>query len=125
MMFDPPSPSASALAIDSQDNQHVFLTSLGGGLYESEDRCQTWTPTNNGLTNLNINSVVIDPNNHETIYVGTDNGAFISYDGGQTWGEISEGLIGPRIVFSIVVDPQDSNNVYAVTPYGIFRLAGR
>lgn len=89
----------------------------------SDDGCQTWTPSNNGLSSLFVNTVVIDPNNPDIVYAGTDGGAYISFNGGQTWSEINDGLLGATVVYSIVVD-KDSN-VYAATPYGIFKLEGK
>ena len=43
-----------------------------------------------------------------------------STDGGQTWGQVNDGLLGATVVYSIAVD-KDSN-VYAATPYGVFKL---
>jgi hypothetical protein len=75
------------------------------------------------MGSLFVNSVAIDPGNPDTIYAGTDGGAYVSFDGGVTWGEINEGLLGATVVYSIVVDPE--SNVYAATPYGVFRLEAR
>ncbi len=75
------------------------------------------------LENTHVNSIAIDPNNPDTIYVGADSGAYVSFDGGQTWGQINDGLLGATVVYSIVVDKE--GNVYAATPYGIFKLEGK
>jgi photosystem II stability/assembly factor-like uncharacterized protein len=85
--------------------------------------CQSWRSINAGLGSLFVNSVAIDPNNPNTLYAGTDGGAYVSFDGGQSWGQINDGLLGATVVYSIVVD-KDSN-VYAATPYGIFKLEGK
>jgi photosystem II stability/assembly factor-like uncharacterized protein len=115
--------SASALAIDPQDENHLFLATMGGGIQESTNGCTSWESRNNGLGNLNVNTLSIDPNNPGIVYAGTDGGAYISYDGGTTWGQVNSGLLGATVVYSIVVD-KDSN-VYAATPYGIFSLESR
>jgi photosystem II stability/assembly factor-like uncharacterized protein len=75
------------------------------------------------LKDVFVNTIAIDPNNPDTVYAGTDSGAYISFDGGLTWNEINDGLLGATVVYSIVVD-KDSN-VYAATPYGIFILEGK
>jgi hypothetical protein len=67
-----------------------------------------------------MNSIAFDPNTPATLYAGTDSGAYVSFDGGQTWNEINDGLLSATVVYSIVVD-QDGN-VYAATPHGIFNL---
>mgnify|MGYP001769275189 CR=1 FL=1 len=67
-----------------------------------------------------LNSIAFDPNNTGTIFAGTDAGVYISFDGAQTWGQLYDGLLGATVVYSIAVD-KDSN-VYAATPYGVFKL---
>jgi photosystem II stability/assembly factor-like uncharacterized protein len=112
-----------ATAIDPQDYSRLFIGTPGYGIFESTDGCKSWMPHNSGLGSLVANSIAIDPNNPDTIYAGTDGGAYISFNGGQTWGQINDGLLGATVVYSIVVD-KDSN-VYAATPYGIFKLEGK
>ena len=112
--------SDSRFAIDPNNVSRLFLASQGSGVLLSTDDCTSWNASNDGLDNLFVNTLAIDPNNPNTVYAGTDGGAYVSFDGGQTWGEINDGLLGATVVYSIVVD-KDSN-VYAATPYGIFKL---
>ena len=86
----------------------------------STDSCGSWQPSNNGLSNLFVNTLAIDPNNSNTIYAGTDGGAYVSFNGGATWGQVNDGLLGATVVYSIAVDKE--SNVYAATPYGVFKL---
>ena len=106
------------MAIDPLDGNHVFVID-NGALLESHDSCET-TEAFGTAPNTSMNSIAFDLNNPDTIYAGTDGGAYISYDSGQTWGQANDGLLGATVVYSIVVD-KDSN-VYAATPYGIFKL---
>jgi len=55
---------------------HLFATNNGGG---------SWTNIGVGLPDVPINSVVIDPSNAKTLYVGTDVGAFFTTNGGNKW----------------------------------------
>jgi photosystem II stability/assembly factor-like uncharacterized protein len=116
------SKSDSRLALDLQGSR-LYLASSGQGVMISTDKCQSWQASNNGLGNLFVNTVAIDPNNSDILYAGTDGGAYVSFDGGLTWGQVNDGLLGSNIVYSIAVD-KDSN-VYAATPYGIFKLESR
>jgi photosystem II stability/assembly factor-like uncharacterized protein len=112
--------SRSALAIHPDDGNQVYLATQGRGVLVSSDGCQSWETSTSGLGSLFINSLAVDPNNSDTIFAGTEGGAFISSDGGRYWGQINEGLLGATVVYSIVVD--NDSNVYAATPYGIFKL---
>lgn len=114
--------SPSNLSFDPTDKRRLIVATKKG-VFISTDSCRSWQAINNGLSSLYVNSVAIDPNNPDTLFAGTDGGAYISTDGGKTWNQINEGLLGATVVYSIAVD-KDSN-VYAATPYGIFKLEGR
>jgi photosystem II stability/assembly factor-like uncharacterized protein len=114
--------SDTRLAVNPQGSR-LYLATPGNGVMISTDNCQSWQSSNHGLSNLFINTLAADPNSSDIVYAGTDGGAFVSFDGGETWNEINDGLLGATVVYSIVVD-KDSN-VYAATPYGIFKLEGK
>jgi len=114
--------SDSRLALDLQGSR-LYLASPGRGVLISTDNCQSWQTSNESLSNLFVNTIATDPNDSNKIYAGTDGGAYISFDGGATWGQVNDGLLGATVVYSIAVD-KDSN-VYAATPYGIFKLEGK
>jgi photosystem II stability/assembly factor-like uncharacterized protein len=59
--------------------------------YVSEDFGTNWTPISNGLSQ-SINVIVEDSANENILYVGTDNGLFISLDKGATWQDFSNGM---------------------------------
>jgi tetratricopeptide (TPR) repeat protein/photosystem II stability/assembly factor-like uncharacterized protein len=111
----------SPLAMDSNDDSRVYLATQGNGVFISADGCQTWQPS--GLGDLYVNAIVVDFSNPNILYAATDSGAYISFDGGQSWGQVNDGLLGATVVYSIAVDKE--SNVYAATPYGIFKLGGK
>jgi photosystem II stability/assembly factor-like uncharacterized protein len=119
----PSSSSESRLIIDPQNPEHILLATTGSGVLTSTDGCRTWRESNTGLGSLFVNTLASDPKNVNTIYAGTDGGAYVSFNGGQSWGQVNDGLLGATVVYSIVVDPQ--SNVYAATPYGIFKLESK
>jgi photosystem II stability/assembly factor-like uncharacterized protein len=66
---------------------------------------------------------LVDPNNSGTLYVTTSrSGVFKSTDCGASWQRINTGrngdLIDQGLVWSAVLDPVDSNTLYALTGYG-------
>ena len=113
------SQSDTRLALDLQGSR-LYLATPGQGMFVSTDECQSWQSSNEGLSNLFVNTVAIDPNNPDIVYTGTDGGAYISFDSGQNWNQINTGLLGTTMVYSIAIDSE--SNVYAATPYGIFKL---
>jgi photosystem II stability/assembly factor-like uncharacterized protein len=109
------------MAIDPGDGNHVLFIDEGR-LQESRDSCDSWDQLANQPP-YPLNGVAIDPKDPSRIYIGADSGAYISFDSGRTWGQVNDGLLGATVVYSIAVD-QDSN-VYAATPYGIFKLENK
>jgi tetratricopeptide (TPR) repeat protein/photosystem II stability/assembly factor-like uncharacterized protein len=114
--------SGTRMALDPGDSSRVLLATLGHGLLLSEDGCTSWGSANEGMGGAVVNAVVFDPTDPETVYCGTDGGAYVSFDGGEHWSPINEGLLGGQVVYSIVVDREGT--VYAATPLGIFTLEG-
>jgi photosystem II stability/assembly factor-like uncharacterized protein len=109
------------MAIDPSNGNHVFVID-NGTLLESHDSCET-TEAFATAPNTSMNTIAFDPNKPNTLYAGTDDGAYVSFDSGETWNQINDGLLGATVVYSIVVD-KDSN-IYAATPYGIFKLENK
>jgi len=113
----------SRLTLDPRDDDRLYMPTRFDGVMVSEDGCESWQPSNEGMGSLFVNSIAIDLGNPDTLYAGTDDGAYVSFDSGETWGEINDGLLGATVVYSIAIDPQ--GNVFAATPYGIFGLEAR
>ena len=111
------------MAVDPRDSDRLLLATLGEGVWISEDGCGTWQKAATGIRGQFVNAVVIDPRQPDVVYAGTDNGAYVSFDSGETWAPINDGLLGELVVYSAAIDAQ--GGVYAATPYGIFRLEAR
>jgi hypothetical protein len=109
------------MAIDPFDGNHVFVID-NKILLESYYGCDS-APAFATAPNARMNSIAFDTQKPNILYAGTDEGAYISFDSGYTWNQINDGLLGATVVYSIVVDKD--GNVYAATPYGIFKLEGK
>ena len=82
-------PSIQALA--SVGPHTVYAGSFGMGVFRSEDRGQSWTAANAGLTDPFILSLATGPNG--MIYAGTfRGGVFRTKDGGKSWETFNTGL---------------------------------
>lgn len=55
----------------------------------------TWVASSNGIPDVPVNAMVIDPVDSNSIYVGTDIGVYHSTDGGANWAPFGTGL--PRV----------------------------
>jgi hypothetical protein len=64
--------------------------------------------------------VILDPTNHQTLYVGSDGGVFKSLDGGDHWFPFNLGL-SDLSVSGLAMDPVNSSVLYASGPSGVFK----
>ena len=91
-------------------NERVLLAATGRVLARAEKVADHWEVTR-PLEGVKINSMVRDPENPHTVYMGTQNdGVLISRDAGKSWQ--SSGLQGIPVK-SLAVDPSDPQTLYA------------
>jgi uncharacterized repeat protein (TIGR01451 family) len=85
---------------------HVYATGNGG---------QTWQDITGNLPDVPVNSIVIDPSAPNTLYAGTDVGAFVTTDKGGTWTRLGSGI--PKVaVWQLDYDAR--NGVLAAGTHG-------
>jgi uncharacterized protein (TIGR03437 family) len=83
---------------------HVFKTTNSG---------QSWTDISGNLPDIPVNTLVVDPDIPNAIYVGTDAGVMVTTDGGATWSSLGNGL--PRVVVHSLVLHRSSRTLRAAT----------
>ncbi len=124
---------ATGLALDAEENAYVvgsvdrpgFSTlaalqdSFGGkGVFVSANRAGNWQGSGEGLSNPNIESLVVHPDNSALLYAGTSGGGvFKSSDTGETWS--SSGLEFQQV---LALDIDATNDIlFAGTTNGLFK----
>ncbi len=74
-------------------------------VYVSEDFGATWKNISSNLPTSPVNVIKEDSTNENILYLGTDNGAYVSINRGESWEAFSNGL--PNVaVHDLVVQPQ-------------------
>ena len=102
--------------IFSKHNNNRIYASLNGYrlddfkpyVYVSEDNGSSWKPLNGNLPTSSVNVVKEDPNFENLIYLGTDNGAYMSFDMGISWSPFSHGL-NKVAVHDIVIQNEEKD----------------
>jgi hypothetical protein len=116
------------IAVHRTDPDRVAVcyggTSAGPGpasVFFSVDGGTTWTDISNGLPNISANAVALDPNDDDTIYVGTDVGVYRTTDLGASWTAFDNGI--PNVVISDLHVDREDNALYAATfGRGMYKL---
>ena len=126
----------------------AYAGSVGGGVWKTTNCCSSttsWSVVTDDplLATISIDSVTIDPNNHNTIYAGTGDlnygsfamgsqGILKSTNAGATWTLLGADVFGPgfplppgqfpqyQAVGKVRVNPRNSNNVVAGTKTGLY-----
>ncbi|MEN0065439.1 MAG: glycosyl hydrolase [Myxococcota bacterium] len=109
------------IAVDPTDRSRWFVAVGSGGVWRTENRGTTWTPIFDKEDTYSIGCVTLDPNDPDTIWVGTGenvsgrhvgygSGVYVSYDGGENWE--NKGLGDSEHIGMIVVDPRDSKTLF-------------
>lgn len=116
------------LAIDPANTNTIYLLGSNAAsrwedtVFKSTDGGAHWSTISEDLISRNVQTIVVDPGNRNTIYAGTSNGGvFKSTNAGASWSASNTGLTNTG-VSALAIDPGSANTVYAGTdPGGVFR----
>ncbi len=112
-------------AVSKREPAYMIAGTLSG-VYLTADGGKTWRQSGAGIESFRqVESVAIDPHDHQVLYVGTWHLGFRSTDFGRTWRRNDRGMISDSDVFSITVDERDTKTVYASACTGLYRSADR
>ena len=99
----------------ARSSTSLFVGTSGGGVFRSNDNGATWNSANSGIPAAQsyINTIAI---NEPKIFVGTNNGIFLSTDEGTNWNWT--GLSNLNVLSVVII----GENIFAATPNnGVFR----
>ena len=117
----------------------IFAAGVSGGIWKSDDNGTTWRPAGDGLTNIAINALLIDPSRPDTMYAGTGEGyfreeirgtglplrgagIFVSRNGGGSWQQLAATTTPDFYwVNDLEFGVNDKQRIYAATRTGVWR----
>jgi photosystem II stability/assembly factor-like uncharacterized protein len=117
------------LAIHPTQPDVCYAAIATGGVLKTTDGGQTWTPIFDQADVITIGAIALDPQDPETIWVGTGeanansysffgNGVYRSQDGGVTWEHL--GLEETLYISRVRVDPTDGERVFVAATGRLF-----
>ena len=122
-----------SILVNPVDPDVMYAGSVGGGVWKSLDAGGSWAPLTDFLPSIAVSSMVFDPNDPETLYIGTGEGyfnsdsipgagIFKSTDGGTTFTQLFA-TDNPDFDFvnRISFAPGSSTTMLVATNNGIFR----
>ncbi|MEQ9667975.1 outer membrane protein assembly factor BamB family protein [Coleofasciculus sp. G2-EDA-02] len=121
-----------SIVIDPQDPQLIWVGSIGGGVWRTNDGGQSWDPADDLMLNLAVCSLVMNPTNNKVLYAGTGEGFgnsdAIRGDGifkttdGWNWQQLESTKNNQNFYYVNRLDiSHDGKTILAATNTGIFR----
>ena len=111
-----------------------YAAYASGGLWKTTNNGHTFEPLFDNQATIIMGDIAVDPNNPETVWVGTGEnnssrssyggmGVYRSDDGGQNWSYM--GLGDTDRIGRILVDPNDSNTIYVAALGKLYTPGGQ
>ena len=102
----------SRVAASQHEKERVYVTLNGYRwddfnvyVYMSDNYGQTWKDISGNIPASPVNVIREDSENENILYLGTDNGAYVSFDQGENWEVFSNGV--PNVaIHDIVIQPE-------------------
>jgi photosystem II stability/assembly factor-like uncharacterized protein len=123
-----------ALAVDPANSSHWLITASTGGIWQTTDGGNSWSPQTDDQSSFNMASdsaaIAFAPGDPNTVYAGAfAAGLLKSTNGGNTWTVRETNVFGGRGARAFLVSPASSNIVVAAvdtlyganSTYGIYR----
>jgi photosystem II stability/assembly factor-like uncharacterized protein len=119
--------NVSSVAFDPNNSQIAYATYSTFGvnhIWKSENGGLSWKSIDNlnednGIPDIPVHTIVVDPSDSKRLYVGTDLGLFVSFDGGDNWVVENTDFANVMTEHLTIVD----NQLYAFTHgRGVFRV---
>ncbi len=110
----------SDFAVNPADDRQYYVATSSGGVWKTNNAGTTYTPIFDSQGSYSIGCITMDPNNANTIWVGTGennnqrsvaygDGIYKSTNGGASWEHM--GLKESEHIGKIIVHPDDPNTI--------------
>jgi photosystem II stability/assembly factor-like uncharacterized protein len=96
----------------SPDTSHIYRTADGGSTWQGIDGVG-----NDGIPDIPVSSLLVDPLNRSNLYAGTDLGVFVSMDAGATWSRDANNFANTAVSSMTLDRSTGVTNLFAFT-YG-------
>jgi photosystem II stability/assembly factor-like uncharacterized protein len=111
------------IVVDLNNKQHIYVCYAGYNddgitptkhIFYSSNQGSSWSDVSGNLPDVPVHSLVIDPNNSQILYIGTETGVYQTTNGGTNWINTTTGMATYAPVDEIVRQT-GTNNLFAFT----------
>ncbi|MEL7834183.1 VPS10 domain-containing protein [Fodinibius sp. Rm-B-1B1-1] len=119
--------------IHPNDADTWYVAVGSGGVWKTTNAGTTWNPIFDNQSSYSIGAVTIDPNNPNTIWVGSGenvggrhvgygDGVYRSTDGGESWENM--GLVNSEHISKVIVHPKNSDVIWVAAQGPLWEKGG-
>ncbi len=122
------------VAFDPRDSNRLYVTFSGlkwddslSHVYRSDSFGEAWIDVSDNLPDAPVNALAIDPIDPDAIFVGSDVGAFVSFDRGGAWQSLGDELPAVAVYdLKVNADPHfliagtHGRSIYEIDLAGVF-----
>ena len=123
----------SDIVIHPENENIWYITAGSGGVWKTVNSGTTWTPIFDNQKSYSIGCITLDPQNPNTIWVGTGenvggrhvgygDGIYKSDDGGFSWKNM--GLLNSEHLSKIIIHPNNSNIIWVASQGPLWSIGG-
>lgn len=122
------------IAVDQQNPNTWYIAVASGNVFKTTNAGTTFEPIFENYPSYSIGCVSVDPTNSNTVWIGTGennggrhigfgDGIYVSHDGGKSFK--NTGLKDSEHLSKILIDPRDSNVVFAASQGPLWSPGGQ
>ncbi|MFW5701763.1 MAG: YCF48-related protein [Bacteroidota bacterium] len=111
--------ATSIIDLEADPENNIYAATDGAGLYKLDRDSLRWQRIDKGFANTYVTSV--EATHWGLVYAATLNGVYRSYDYGESWEPLNDGL-GLRRVLDLMLD--GDGYLWAATPGKVYRSRG-
>lgn len=132
--YNPGIGRVNCIAFHPTDVNTLYVGLPSGGLWRTTNNGTSWTALSDGLPAIGVSGIVVHPTSPSTIWILTGDGdagdtqsigVLKSTNGGVTWfstglsWDVTDAVRG----YKLMIDPTNSNELWAVTTDGLYRTS--
>jgi len=121
------------IAINPSNENEWYVAVGSGGVWKTSNSGTTWIPLTDDQSFYSTGSITIDPNNNNTVWLGTGEnvggrhvgigkGVYVSHNGGKTWK--NKGLNKSEHISKIIVNRDNSNTILVASQGPLWSSGG-
>lgn len=116
-------PRTTCISINQRKPELIWVGTAASGALVSRDGGTSWMRTSELPPDVPVNTIALDPQRPDYVYVGTKQAFYSSHDGGRTWSRRGGNLPSGDFT-SILINPRNGDEIFVGNAYQNGEIGG-